>query len=307
MRIPAWPAARLTLQPRDDAHGRTSFVRAAIDESLWPQSHKAMFGASALSNRHCVTLEAIADIVMRHTGEPPQQYSRTNTDNVRDTGRILAEWLREMARTSAQTRISLKQLSYFFASGSQRAYAIATVLNHIAHRPIKRMSDVGTGVGMIPWLLRTDFPEISHFELFEPEPKFHPALDLLWTQRDPAHSYTLTRARAEQADFGTGNDLIIFCQCSYLVAREERPAVLKRAWGSLNPGGVLLVNEVMKNASVFGTSHPDLIDRNEMMAIMPGNHRIFLKQSGWKKAEDIRRVPAWISGSRSMLVSVRDA
>jgi len=304
--LPAWPIANLVLQPSDEAAASVSFVDAAIDGRLWPAERDAALGASVRNNLHSVTIEAIANITEHHTGRPPWRRPYLDNKMQKAMSRALADWLIEVARDRERFRFRVEQLSYVFASGAHRARAIATALRHVKHRPIRRMIDTGTAVGMIPWLLQADLPELRQFTLFEPEQKFHAALDLLWAHRDTARSYSIANASAEQADFGGGADLIMFCQCVHLIAPDERRAVLERAWRALNPGGVLLINEIVKDNTSSGPARSNVMPRDEMIAIMPGDHRVFSRKTGWRRPDDLRRTNAKALGSSSVLISVRE-
>jgi hypothetical protein len=304
--LAAWPVANLVLQPSDETGGTVSFVEAVADTRPWPTGHEAALGASVRNNLHPVTIEAIANIVERRTGRPPWRRPPLADETSRAMSRALADWLIETAQNKERFRFRVPQLSYIFASAAHRARAIATALRHVKHRPILHMTDIGTTVGMIPWLLQADLPEIRHFELFEPEEKFRAGLDLLWAQRDPKAGYSIMHATAEQAEFGAGADLIMCCQCVHLIAPAQRSAIMERAWCALNPGGVLLINEIVKDDTSAGPSVSDVLHRDEMIALMPGNHHVFSRKTGWRKPDDLRRVTAKALGSSSVLISVRE-
>src|SRR5580692_4200616 len=137
--LPAWPIANLVLQPSDETATTVSFADAAIDGRLWPAGHDAALGASVRNNLHPVTIEAIANIAQRHTGNPPWRRPSLDNEIQKAMSRALAEWLIEVAQNKERFRFRVEQLSYIFASGAHRARAIATALRHVKHRPIRHM------------------------------------------------------------------------------------------------------------------------------------------------------------------------
>ncbi|HEY4115656.1 MAG TPA: class I SAM-dependent methyltransferase [Rhizomicrobium sp.] len=296
----AWPSEVFVLQPGKPS--ARSFVDAAIATADWPQAD-VMLGASVVDNLHAVTVGAISNIVAKRTGNP----RRTGFSAADPMAEDLADWLLDVARDPARFPIPVKQLSYVFASGGHRARAIARTLSHITHRPIARVIDVGTAAGMIPWLLRADLPHAAVFDLFEPEKKFHAALDRLWRHRGPTQSYSLSHTPAEHSEFGTSADLIMLCQCLLHLSPDQRRAVLQRAWHALNPGGVLLVNEKLCDAATPSSERGDLVHRDELLSIMPGAPSVFSRRSDWTKPEDLRRVSASALGYSGIVVSIRDS
>jgi predicted O-methyltransferase YrrM len=299
VRAVTWPSEVFVLQPgRPSAR---SFVEAAVATVDWPQAD-VVVGASVVDNLHPVTVGAISSIVARRTGRPPRASSPPDP-----MAEELADWLLDVARDPARFPLPVKQLSYVFASGAHRARAIARTLSHISSRPIVRVIDVGTAAGMIPWLLRADLPHAAVFDMFEPEKKFHTALDRLWLHRGTTQSYSLSRTAAEQSEFGSGTDLIMMCQCLLHLSPDQRRAVLDLAWRALNPGGVLLVNEKLCDAATPSSERGDLVHRDELLSIMPGAPSVFSRRSDWTKPEDLRRVSASALGYSGVIVSVRDS
>lgn len=99
----------------------------------------------------------------------------------------------------------------------------------------------------------------------------------------------------------------MMCQCLLHVPRDQRRAVLVRAWQALNPGGVLLVNERLRDVSTPGSERGDLVHRDELMSIMPGAPRVFSRRTDWTKPEDLRQVNAKSLGYSGIVVSARDS
>ena len=299
LKVPTWPRETLVLQPGKPS--ARSFIEAAVAPEEWPRTD-AVLGASVTGNLHPVTIGAIARLVANRTGRFPKGAIRA-AEPMSDS---LADWLSEVAVDPARYALPAKRLSYVFASGAHRARAISRTLHHIAHRPIVRVVDNGTAAGVIPWLLRADLPEARQFALFEPEERYCAALHRLWLNRSAQQSYSVSPKRAQDADFASGADLVMVCHCLLLVPPDRRREVLDRARRSLNPGGVLLVNERLRDDSSSPSERQDLVHREELVSIMPGSTRVFSRRSDWTKPEDLRRVSAKSLGYSGIVVSARE-
>jgi SAM-dependent methyltransferase len=263
-------------------------------------------GNSVRSELHPVAVDAVAEIASRRTEAPVRMRSPLRGDIDRAMSRALADWIVERASDTNPDHLSDKTTSYLLTSGAHRALAIATVLRGLRKSPIRRLVDIGTAVGLIPWLLLSDFPEIRSVELFEPNRRFRTALDGLWQCRAAGQDYSVAHANAEDAGWSTGVDVVMFCHCMLLVAPEQRRAVLQRAWDSLTPGGVLLINERLKDDSTPNPERPDIIHREEMIAIMPGAPKVYARRTGWRQAKDPCRVTARELAYSGVLASVRE-
>jgi phospholipid N-methyltransferase len=262
-----------------------------------------VLGRSLAAHLHPVAVEAVCLLIESRSGQRPIGRSIARPASVdANMYRHLADWLLDV---NSNGPYSLqKQTPYLFTSGAQRAKAIATALQHTAHRTFECVIDVGSGVGMIPWLLHKDFPSIRAVDLVEPMRHFRPALDRLWHDRCRRSDYTVRQAKAEEVEF-TATDLIMFSHCLLLIAPEQRSTVLDRAWNALNPGGVLMVNETFRDASTPSPKRPDIVHRDELIDILPGDSRIFTRKTGWRKGQPLDSVTARAVGHTGVIVAVR--
>jgi 2-polyprenyl-3-methyl-5-hydroxy-6-metoxy-1,4-benzoquinol methylase len=305
IRLGVWPRKTLVLQPSGKLGG-TPFVRAAADALLWPANVESRIGRSVVGNIHPVALAAVAEICARRTNRPSPEGSASETDRQSKAAAHLADWLLAYASHQAKGFPSEKQISYLFTSGGHRARAIGTMLRSIGKTTLAHIVDVGTGVGLIPWLLCTESEESRSVELHEPGKNRRAALDRLWSHCAPTQNYTITHARAETVAFSQPTDLVMFCQCLFHIDQAERRTVLDRAWQALKPGGVLLVNEMPKEAGLYDPTHDLLLRRDEIVALMPGRSQLFLSRTGWRTPHDPSTGSARALGATGLFVSLRD-
>jgi len=298
-----WPGTRFVLHPSESRH-TIPFVRAVADPRLWPVGAEVHIGRSVLDGFHPVALAAIANICARHTGKPVQLSTQLTEKDSLDAAH-LADWLLTCAAAPSGSFPTEKQTSYLFTSGAHRARAIGSMLEAIGKTAVPHMVDIGTGVGLIPWLLCNGSVGSRSVQLFEPDRKRHVTLERLWAFRQPQQTYTVAPLRAENVPFSTPADLIMFCQCLFRIDSAQRRAVLEKAWQSLRPGGALFVNEMPKQAAGSDLLRDSLIPRDDIVSLMPGTPRLFTARTGWRTAQEPRAVSARSIGSSGLFVSIR--
>jgi predicted O-methyltransferase YrrM len=215
-----------------------------------------------------------------------------------------ARWLKNITADSAHNALA-KQVPYLFTSGAQRARIIATILNHAPHGRIERLVDIGSAVGVIPWLLQHDLPSLHDVTLIEPMRYFHTGLEQLWHKGPFARNYTAIQSKAEEAEYGRA-DLIMLSHCFFLIAPEKRQAALRRAWDALNPGGVLLLNEVFTDASTPNPGRSDIIPRDELFGMVPAVAKIFTRQTGWRTPQRLSSVTARTAGHTGVIFAAKN-
>lgn len=303
LRLRIWPRKTFLMQP-SGRPGETSFVRAAANQSLWPPGVEARIGRSVRENLHPIALAAVMEICGRRTQKPLREHVEAEGDWNRKGSGHLAEWLLACASTAAGFPTE-QQTSYLFTSGAHRARAIGAMLNAIGKTAVAHMVDVGTGVGLIPWLLCSANAGFGSAELFEPDRKRQPALDRLWAFSRAHQTYAIAPLRAEDVPFSTPADLIMFCQCLFRIDSGERRHVLARAWQALRPGGILLVNEQPKEAGAPRSGGQVLVARNEIVSLLPGTSKLFVARTGWRTAHDPHTIAPRVIGSSGLFVTIR--
>jgi SAM-dependent methyltransferase len=303
MRI--WPGTRFVLQP--SGSGRAiPFVRAAADFRFWPAGAEARIGRSVVKDLHPLALAAVEEICARRTNKPLRQCLAARAGRQGPAAKHLADWLLAHASRQAKEFPSEKQISYLFASGAYRARAISSMLEATHKTAIAHIVDIGTGVGLIPWLLYTETEVAQSVELFEPDRNRRSALDRLWSHRRPGDTYTIAHQRAENVQFSRPADLVMFCQCLFRIESARRRDVLARAWQSLRPGGILVVNEMPREEAARSNPLRDaLITRNEIVSLMPEPPRLFTSRTGWRTAQEPCAVSPRTIGSSGLFVSTR--
>ena len=191
-----WPAATLVLQPHKESP-RHGFFVALQNGDLGRSARSAVLGRSIEKNLHTVAVEAIAQLVGNGC--------RKATD---ETGQHLARWLVEVANDAKGYAIH-KETPYLFTSGAQRAKAMAIALQQVTHRRLESLVDIGSAVGLIPWLLTSNFPSLQSATLVEPKVQFRDGRDLLWEHGPGVRKHAFLEVTAEKAAYGPA-DLIMF-------------------------------------------------------------------------------------------------
>jgi SAM-dependent methyltransferase len=177
------------------------------------------------------------------------------------------------------------------------------MLRTVGKTSLPHIVDVGTGVGLIPWLLCAEGDPPRSVDLFEPRKSGRTALQRLWNY-GRVGEYTVAYLGGDNVPFSRPADLIMFCHCLFHI--DQRQTVLRRAWQALKPGGVLLVNEMPKEAGGADRLRDALLTRNEIVAGMPGTPRLFSARTGWRTAHEPHAGSARAIGSSGLFVSVKD-
>src|SRR5204863_4040692 len=112
--------------------------------------------------------------------------------------------------------------------------------------------------------------------LIEPEKRYIDPLERLWMTCGDALQYRVERTWAEKAQYRESNtDLAMFCQCLFRIQPHLRAEVLARAWRALRRGGVLLVNEALRDESTPEPKRAGQVLKDDLIDMMPRNVRLF--------------------------------
>ena len=295
----AWPTCVFVVQPDKRSNFHEAFFPALASGDVRVTNSRVALGRSIRANLHPVAVRTLS----RLTGSKNQDPATSLQESRNSDSHHFARWLRNMTADSAYNGLA-KQVPYLFTSGAQRARIIATILDHSPHRRIERLIDIGSAVGVIPWLLQYDLPSLQDVVLIEPMRRFHAALEQLWQNGLRARNYTAIQTRAEEAEYGTA-DLIMLSHCLFLIPAEKRKATLQRAWDALNPGGVFLLNEIFTDASTPNLGPSDIMHRDELFGMMPAVAQIFTRQTGWRTPQELSAVTARTAGHTGVIFAMK--
>jgi len=296
----AWPACVFVVQPDKRSNFHETFFPALASGDVRLVNGRVTLGRSIRTSLHPIAARTLS----RLTGSKNHDTaSSLEEGSDSDMSYHCARWLKNITADSAYEGLA-KQIPYLFTSGAQRARIIATILNNAPHGKIKRLVDIGSAVGVIPWLLHYDFPSLQDVVLIEPMRRFRAALEQLWQNGLCAPNYTVIQTRAEEAEYGTA-DLIMLSHCLFLIPAEKRKATLQRAWDALNPGGVLLLNEIFTDASTPNPGRMDIMHRDELFGMMPAIAQIFTRQTGWRTPQELSSVTARTTGHTGVIFATK--
>jgi phospholipid N-methyltransferase len=297
----AWPACVFVVQPDKRSNFHEAFFPALASGDLRLVNGRVTLGRSLRTNLHPIAVRTLSRLTGSKNHDPA---GRSEESSDSDMSHRCARWLKIITADSAYNGLA-KQVPYLFTSGAQRARIIATILNHAPHGKVERLIDIGSAVGVIPWLLQYDLPSLQDVVLIEPMRRFHAALEQLWQNGPRARNYTAIQTRAEEAEYSTA-DLIMLSHCLFLIPAEKRKATLQRAWDALNPGGVLLLNEIFTDASTANPGRPDIIHRDELFGMMPAVAQIFTRQTGWRTPQKLSSVTARTAGNTGVIFATKN-
>lgn len=234
---------------------------------------------------------------------------------VSDEAKGLGKWLAsEVLGASVQEgntpEVSEKELAYFVASGSYRAYALKKVLRRFMDSTTFRtMTDVGAGIGLISWLVAADPQfDVGVVTLVEPLARYDAATRRLWGLRAAATAVHQTRSKAEEYISAEAQDLFIFCHCLFRMVPEHRRGVMRNAWEALRPGGLLVVNEVVQRPSIGANSTPGVaLTLPELLELFHDFREpdVFVRRDGWSTPHDTMAITAAELGSDSFFVVMK--
>jgi predicted O-methyltransferase YrrM len=296
----AWPACVFVVQPDKRSNLHEAFFPALASGDVRLANGRVALGRSIRTNLHPVAVRTLSRLTGAQNHGPATSLEESSDC---DRSHHFARWLRNVTAGSAYDGLA-KQVPYLFTSGAQRARIMATVLNHAPHGKIERLVDIGSAVGIIPWLLQYDLPSLQDIILIEPMRHFYAGLEQLWHNGSGARNFAVIQTRAEDAEYGTA-DLIMLSHCLFLIPAEKRQAALRRAWDALNPGGVLLLNEIFTDASTPNPGRPDIMRRDELFGMMPAVAQIFTRQTGWRTPQKLSAVTARTAGHTGVIFATK--
>ncbi|HEX2593221.1 MAG TPA: hypothetical protein VHL34_17095, partial [Rhizomicrobium sp.] len=303
----------VVLQHAKGAAGESDLLSTLVSANAWV-GKTPVLGRSLMEELHPLVAGALAQAISKQSSAAVRDgRSRTLSpvEQQSSAEAALASWILGQAEAATQSSGAIGQgeLSYFLASGGNRSLGLTKLLRRLSKQRIGTLVEHGAGIGLIPWLVANEADmEIGRVLLVEPQQRYTTAATALWSPAAEGSTAEMEWADSVSEDYAyTGPvDVVLFCHSMFRMNRAQRQGMLELAWAALRPGGLLIVNEVVREAAEDTAIGPDIVALPDLIAQMTFGEKapsVFRSDTDWRRAESPSRLSPSEIGSTSFFVA----
>lgn len=189
--------------------------------------------------------------------------------------------LKKAIAGSLSPDITEQEARYFTTSCVLRAGALANLARLLPMQP-GRIVEHGCALGLMSLRLMREFPQLfAEAHGSEIKSSYIESGRALWKKFFGDERLLYQKRLAENFAYPKDVSLILFAQVLVKMPEPVRKAAIERAMAVLNPGGFLIVNEVIGDLGGFAGYE---IDAAELKELLPGA-RIYTPRDGFLAAD----------------------
>lgn len=197
--------------------------------------------------------------------------SLTSGDETSSAASGVARWILEYASGAGKHSnvLSKKEFLYFLCSSSQRSRLLTHIVRDMCgDSPVRCMVDHGAGIGMLALCTKeSQQVELRQVECSEIDVKYVEQGLALWSAAGQSAAIHYQNCSAVDFVYPENVSVVFFGQMFFRIPRDRRQSLLDAAWVALEPGGLLIVNELMNRQDANASQ--DLLSSNELISYLP--------------------------------------
>jgi hypothetical protein len=304
-------AAKIVLQRAGGDSSSLDLTALVAGQLPWP-TFPPVIGHSIVDDLPNTLGSALARVVQNSIPctKAPAPASSGSSKSASADAEHLARWFVAECRDHHESEDGVQQgeWPYFLASTGTRTAAVIHVLREHLKRPLFTLVDHGTCFGLMPWLIAAEGFGLRRAVLIDPLSRYEKPMRRLWAPFvELGLQLDWEETCSETYEYGAPADAILFSHTLFRIPRDERQAVLNRAWDALSPGGILIVNETVTNIAPSIPQSPDVPELDTLVAYLSwaSEPKLYRIESGWRVAEPAVGRTAAEFGSTSVLLAIK--